>query len=161
MRLYPSKWFIFIYFFVLGLITIVLTFHMDIFTFQSTKDGLKLLYEAEFKNCMIKNVVEAKYPSAGYYKQFQVDCNTVYYPVLMENMNIEKESSFKKGVFVNKKKNDYLIIINDSQNSVTVSARHIENEIGLGPIVRVMIITLLILVPIVLFFIPDQYFKKK
>jgi hypothetical protein len=132
---------------------------MDIFTFKSTKNELKLLYEAEFENCKIKNVVEAKYPSAGYYKQFLIDCNTVYYPVLLENMNIEKESLFKKGVFVTKKKNDYLIIIKDKQNSVTVSARHIENEIGLGPIVRAMIITLLILVPIVLFFIPDQYFK--
>lgn len=150
-----------IYFVVLGLIAIVLSFHMDIFTFQSTKNELKLLYGAEFKNCRIKNVVETKYPSAGYYKQFLVDCNTVYYPVLLENMNIANEASFKEGVFVTKKKNDYLILITDNKNSITVSARHIENEIGLGPIVRAMIITLLILVPIVLFFIPDRYFKIK
>jgi hypothetical protein len=159
MILHPYKRFIIIFLFILGFIIIVSTFYLDIDTFNSTKKELKLLFETEFDNCMIKNVVEAKYPSSGYYKKFKVDCNAEYFPVLLENMTLENESYFQKGVIISKRKNDYLIMIKNNQNFFSVSARHTENEIGLGLITRVLVISLMILVPIFLFFIPGQYFK--
>ena len=154
-----SKKFIIIYLLILGSIIIVSSFYLDVDTFNSTKNELKLLYETEFDSCIITNVIEAKYPSAGFYKKFKVDCNAEFFPVLLEHMNLQNESYFKKGAIISKVKNDYIIFIKDNQNSYSVSARHIENEIGLGPIVRLIVILLMILVPIVLFFIPDKYFK--
>jgi hypothetical protein len=156
-----SKKFIIIYLLSLGSVIIVSTFYLDIFTFNSTKNELKLLYETEFDNCRIVNVIEDKYPSAGYYKKFKVDCNAEYFPVLLENMNLEKESYFKEGSSVSKDGKDYNLIIRDDQNLFNVSARLIEHETGLGPIARIMIISLMLIVPIVLYFIPDYYFKIK
>jgi len=156
-----SKKFIIIYLLSLGSVIIVSTFYLDIFTFNSTKNELKLLYETEFENCKIVNVIEDKYPSAGYYKKFKVDCNAEYFPVLLENMNLEKESYFKEGSSISKAGKDYNLIITDDQNVFKVSARLIEHETGLGPIARIMIISLMIIVHIVLYFIPDYYFKIK
>ena len=107
------------------------------------------------------DLIEEKYPSAGYYKKFKVDCSDEYFPVLLEKMNLEKESYFKEGSRISKAGKDYMMTIKDDQNVFNVSARLIEHETGLGPIARIMIISLMIIVPIVLYFIPDNYFKIK
>jgi|WetSurMetagenome_2_1015567.scaffolds.fasta_scaffold00598_1 hypothetical protein len=161
MRLHKFKIVIILFLIVGGTIMTLLTFQLDVFTFNSTKAELKRLYETEFDSCKIINTVEKEYPSAGYYNLFQVDCSSKTFPVLLENMTAENESIFKKDIIITKAKNDYHMTLKNGDQIILVSARHIENEGGLGFLSRLMIISIVILGTLVQFFIPDHYYNLK
>jgi len=160
MRLHSFKKFIIIYVTVIGLIGIVSTFYLDIFTCNSTKSELRELYKAEFHECKINGILDKLYPSGGHYKLFSVDCMPNYFPILLENMTFENEQYFRNSIIISKQKSDYQLTLRDGEKTYLLSARKPENENGLGSIVRIILIFLIVLVSSVQFFIPDHYYDK-
>jgi hypothetical protein len=137
----------------------ILTFYLNVFTFKTTKTELQNLYNTEFNDCKILEIIKKQYPSAGYYALFSVDCTSGYFPILLENMTSENESYFDKGIIISKGKDTYRLTLKSEENTFEVISRHPDNEIGLGPVTRVLILLIVVFVIIIQFFIPDHYYK--
>ncbi len=160
MKLHPFKKFIIAFIFIMGLIGIISTYYLDIYTCNSTKKELRELYEAEFKDSRINSIIERLYPSGGQYKLFSVDSTSYYFPILLENMTAENEQYFKTDIKITKQKQSYLLTLTDFNRTYQLTARNPDNEKGLGSISRIIFVLIIVLVSGLQLFIPDHYYDK-
>jgi len=160
MKLHPFKRLIIAFITIMGLIGIISTYYLDIYTCNSTKKELRKLYEAEFKDSRINSIIEKLYPSGGQYKLFSVDNTSNYFPILLENMTVENEQYFKTDIRITKLKQSYLLSLKDDEKTYLLTARNPDNEKGLGSISRIIFILIIVFVSGLQLFIPDHYYNK-
>jgi hypothetical protein len=96
---------------------------------KPTRLELESLFETELSNCQIASLVERQYSGKGKYQLFLTDCNSKYYPILLDKeSDYQDYDRFKEGLIVNKKANSVNLILTDSNTKLELKIRHPSDE---------------------------------
>jgi hypothetical protein len=128
---------------------------------KPTRLELETFFEDELTNCEIIIVVEREYPGKGTYQLFGTNCNSKYYPIILDKVSDYKDyERFEKGMIVNKKANSVNLTLKKSTSELKLKIRHPSNEDERFFSIKIMLIFFGTIF-VIMFFIPNSFWERK
>ena len=160
MKLHPLKKIGIVVWLPICLCAVIIMPRLAIGTFDSTRAELNKFYESEIENCTIISTIEKKYPGAGYYNLFQVNCYEFFFPILLVDMTIEDISRFQNGVQVLKKKNTHYFKLFTEDETINMEMRRAESEKDGYFLILILTIVWSVIIIALLIALPNKFFEQ-
>ena len=159
MIIHPNK--------ILGIVGIMFFFGLVLLSinmtdnFRQTKSELTLFYTTSFDTCTLTKLEKRKYPGRGDYSVFYTNCNSDYFPVLLEKgTTTESYNLFKENVKLIKNSNSSELTLTDDKDVHKLRVRKPEDEDDRGFSTKVILIFVGIVMAVILV-LPNSLFEKK